>query len=117
MCPPAPLALVLALARSVRRRTGLREPRQPGDEGDSDSLVSSQDLIAYVRDFPGAGRASAFATFGSRATAAARADDPGWLRQGVLDPRDVEYVRDGAQRLCHRFWNARFATALHAILE
>src|SRR6185437_14234107 len=111
MCLPTPRQSRQS-RRSRRPRARLRERRQFSGE-----LVSSQNFVPYIRDFPGAGGASAFATLGPRAAAAARADDPGRLRQGVLDPRDVEYVRDRAQRLRHWFWNARLATALQAILE
>src|SRR5271156_3465480 len=77
----------------------------------------AEDFFADVRDLAGARGPCSFATGCSRAARAARADDARRLAQGILDPRDVEYVCYGAEPRCRSLWNASLPTPRQAIFK
>lgn len=58
----------------------------------------SQDLITHIGNLPDPRRLRALAMLGPGTSHAARADDPGGMREGVLDPGDVEDLGDRSQR-------------------
>src|SRR5580700_9279107 len=82
-----------------------------------DSRIAPEDLLAHVRDLPGARGPRPLTALGARAVVAARTDDARRLRECVLDPGDVEYLRHRIEHLDSRLRNPRFASPVQALAE
>src|SRR5260370_39003208 len=81
------------------------------------SRIAPEDLLAHVRDLPGTRGPRPLAALGARTAVAARTDDARRLRERILDPGDVEYLRHRVEHLGSRLRNARSAAPVQALPE
>ena len=104
-----------ALLRVLRRARLAPLSARTGQAGPNS--IASENFVPHVRDFSCARRASPFAAIRPRTARAARTDNTRRMRQSILDPGDVEYIRNGVESLGCRLGNTRFTPPLHAVLE
>src|SRR5580658_4433407 len=81
------------------------------------SALASEDLLAHVGDLAGTGRPRRLAALGPWTAVAARTDEPGGRAERIVDPGDVQYLRQHAEGLRSLLWDTRLAAAVQALAQ